>query len=135
MVSTCESLECRTCSEEMAFLSSRLISLSILAAAVIAAPNSGSNSPPSGKCTETLLPVHVSTVNSILNIDSPRNQQELTDFVTRWTSATSNVTAEVVKGDAPINATYNIWTQLCVPAAQESSGTAELAVHGSVVQC
>ncbi|KAJ2929160.1 hypothetical protein H1R20_g7923, partial [Candolleomyces eurysporus] len=109
---------------------SRLISLSILVAAVIAAPNNGaSSSPPSGKCTETLLPVHVSAVNRILKIDSPRNQQELTDFVTRWSSATSNVTAEVVQGNAPINVTYNIWTQLCVPATQESK-TVELAVHG-----
>ncbi|KAJ2916917.1 hypothetical protein MD484_g3486, partial [Candolleomyces efflorescens] len=66
----------------------------------------------------------------VIQLDSPRNQQELTDFVTRWTSATSNVTSEVVQGDAPINATYNIWTQLCVPTNGTASKTVELAVHG-----
>ena len=115
---------------------SRLFSLFLLTTAAIAAPSQGASSsisPLGGKCSENLLPVHVSAVNRVIQLDSPRNQQELTDFVTRWTSATSNVTSEVVQGDAPINATYNIWTQLCVPTNGTASKTVELAVHGCVV--
>jgi hypothetical protein len=82
------------------------------------------------KCTTTILPISVNAMNKELKIAAPETQFELTGLATRLSSETSNVTAEVVGGDVPNNKTYNIWTQLCLPATQDAKKTVEIAVHG-----
>ncbi|TFK22243.1 alpha/beta-hydrolase [Coprinopsis marcescibilis] len=81
-------------------------------------------------CITTLLPVRVNATNKDLNIEAPKSQDELTGFATRFTSLNSNVTTDVIKGDITNNATYNIWTKLCIPQTQDAHKTVELAVHG-----
>ncbi|KAH6908968.1 Alpha/Beta hydrolase protein [Coprinopsis sp. MPI-PUGE-AT-0042] len=82
------------------------------------------------KCSTTILPISVNAINKELKITAPKTQFELTGFATRFNSETSNVTAEVVGGDVPNNKTYNIWTQLCLPATQDEKKTVEITVHG-----
>ncbi|KAF6752437.1 Alpha/beta hydrolase family-domain-containing protein [Ephemerocybe angulata] len=84
-----------------------------------------------GKCIDALLPVNVTAQNTQLKVSAPRNQQELTDIITRLTSETSNVTAEVTGPPATNKATYKIWTRLCVPTSQDTSKTVQLAIHGT----
>jgi hypothetical protein len=81
-------------------------------------------------CTTTVLSISVNAMNKELKITAPKDQFEFTGLATRLNSETSNVTAEVVGGDVPNNKTYNIWTQLCLPASQDKKKTVEIAVHG-----
>ncbi|KAF5335742.1 hypothetical protein D9611_009647 [Ephemerocybe angulata] len=85
---------------------------------------------PNGKCSDVLLPVSVTAQNAVLNITAPHNQQELTDFIAQFTSLTSNSTTQIIGAPVTNNATYKIWTELCLPTKQDSANTVEFAVHG-----
>lgn len=80
-----------------------------------------------------VVPVDVSAETIVLNLSPPSNQTELTGLITRVASETSNVTAAIVGGTYNLDATYNIWSQLCVPAGFESGGVVEFTIHGYVV--
>ncbi|KAF6742460.1 hypothetical protein DFP72DRAFT_1105911 [Ephemerocybe angulata] len=64
-------------------------------------------------CVETLLPVSIAANNTEIKLAAPRNQQELTDLITRISSQTSNVTSEVQTGKT-----------------LDAANTVELAIHG-----
>ncbi|KAF6752438.1 hypothetical protein DFP72DRAFT_1171641 [Ephemerocybe angulata] len=85
---------------------------------------------PNGKCSDVLLPVSVTAQNAVLNITAPHNQQELTDFIAQFTSLTSNSTTQIIGAPVTNNATYKIWTELCLPTKQDTANTVEFAVHG-----
>ncbi|KAF6749047.1 Alpha/Beta hydrolase protein [Ephemerocybe angulata] len=106
-------------------VSSRLASLAFLISVTVV--NAVSN----GHCTETILPLSIIANNTEIKLSAPRSQMEVSDLVTRISSLTSNLTSEIVGGPRVNNATYRIWTQLCVPTKPDASKTVELAVHGA----
>ncbi|KAJ3503956.1 hypothetical protein NMY22_g18073 [Coprinellus aureogranulatus] len=83
-----------------------------------------------GKCYENYVNVNVSALNYKLDITPPKDQEEVTDFVVRWTSENSNVTKEVVGEPVENVGTYKIYTVFCVPEKQDERKTVELAIHG-----
>ncbi|KII91729.1 hypothetical protein PLICRDRAFT_123246 [Plicaturopsis crispa FD-325 SS-3] len=81
-------------------------------------------------CTTMKVPVSVSLETTKLDLSAPANETELTALVTQIVSATSNVTSALVKGTELLNATYEIYSQLCIPAGFKQNGTLEFAIHG-----
>ncbi|THU89998.1 hypothetical protein K435DRAFT_864701 [Dendrothele bispora CBS 962.96] len=81
-------------------------------------------------CTEFFVPVSISAQTVELNLGSPHNQSELTSLVTRMTYLESTIVDEVTVGPSMVNATYNIWSQLCVPDGFEEDGVIEFTIHG-----
>lgn len=81
-------------------------------------------------CTETVIPISVSTQVTVLKISPPANQSEVSGFSGLIASLTSNVTHDVVDGKQALNASYRIWSELCVPNGFKAGGTVELAIHG-----
>jgi len=84
------------------------------------------------KCSEFSVPVTVSANTLQLNITAPQNQIELTALVTELAYLNSTVTDEVTIGPASVDASYDIWSQLCVPDDFGSDGVLEFAIHGYV---
>ncbi|KAF8219650.1 hypothetical protein L208DRAFT_1338747 [Tricholoma matsutake] len=80
-------------------------------------------------CIISTLPIQVSVDTIALNLDPPSNQTELTGILTRFASQTSNFTESIMNGTTKIEATYQIYTQLCVPDGF-TGGIVELAIHG-----
>ena len=91
-------------------------------------------SPSAGKCTSSVIPVSITANNTVLNLDPPKDQQALTDFILRWTSDPASVNAVVVgEGKTVVNKnTYQIWTTLCLPAKQDAKKTVEFLLHAYV---
>ncbi|KAF5334008.1 hypothetical protein D9611_015102 [Ephemerocybe angulata] len=83
-----------------------------------------------GNCFDAVIPVNITADNTNYKLTLPKNQEEVTDLFTRFTSLTSNVTTEIDGGTKTIKATYKIWTSLCIPNNQDAAKTVELAVHG-----
>ncbi|KAF5313450.1 hypothetical protein D9611_008674 [Ephemerocybe angulata] len=84
-----------------------------------------------GNCFDAVIPVNITADNTNYKLTLPKNQEEVTDLFTRFTSLTSNVTTEIDGGTKTIKATYKIWTSLCIPNNQDAAKTVELAVHGA----
>lgn len=80
-------------------------------------------------CIISTLPIQVSVDTIALNLDPPSNQTELTGILTRFASQTSNFTESIMNGTTKIEATYQIYTQLCVPDGF-TGGIVEFAIHG-----
>ncbi|KAF8970842.1 Alpha/Beta hydrolase protein [Flammula alnicola] len=80
-------------------------------------------------CQQLTVPISITANTLIINVSPPQNQSELTGLVTKFTSLTSNVTRHDVQGQTTLNATYNIWTLLCLPSNNNAS-TVEFAIHG-----
>jgi len=87
---------------------------------------------PSYHCTEIVVPVNVSLQTILLNLSAPANQTELTGFITKLNSETSNITTSIMGGNTNLTASYNIWSQLCIPAGFRPNGTLEFAIHGFI---
>ncbi|KAJ3547848.1 hypothetical protein NMY22_g1489 [Coprinellus aureogranulatus] len=85
-----------------------------------------------GDCTESIMPISITANNTRLKVDSPENQQALTDFVISWTSDVANFTRSISGETFVNNKTYNINTLLCIPKTQDEKGTVEFVVHGFV---
>ncbi|KAL0959021.1 hypothetical protein HGRIS_014332 [Hohenbuehelia grisea] len=122
------------------YLSQTILPLTILAAAAVrasvldATPDAAANNvtAPSitgRNCSEFYITVDVSAETEKLNVTAPANQFELTDLVT--TLASVNVPMQSLStGTVQLNATYKIWSQLCVPTGFTANGTLEFAIHG-----
>ncbi|TEB24087.1 hypothetical protein FA13DRAFT_1639058 [Coprinellus micaceus] len=83
-----------------------------------------------GKCTESLIPVSINATNVILDFDTPKDQQVVTDLILRWTTDPEGTLGGIIKGNVDNNNTYRINALFCVPEEQDERGTVELAVHG-----
>lgn len=81
-------------------------------------------------CTESVIPISITAQTTVLKISPPANQTELSGYTGLMSSLTSNFTTDVVDGKTTLNASYNIWSELCVPAGFKAGGTVELAIHG-----
>ncbi|KAF9466674.1 hypothetical protein BDZ94DRAFT_1319199 [Collybia nuda] len=83
-------------------------------------------------CIDGLVPVKVSADPIKFDLPPPNSQSDLTAFLTRLTSETSNVTSAIKGRAVHLEATYNIWSMLCIPAGfpQNGSGIVEFAIHG-----
>jgi hypothetical protein len=66
------------------------------------------------RCMNSSMPVKVSANTVDFNLSLPANQIELTGLLS-FASQTSNLTESIKKGTSKLEATYNIYTQLCVP--------------------
>lgn len=103
------------------------LALALASASASAAPhNPGSNS----QCVQLEVPVQISAENH--EIDMPRvdNNVDAIDWVwdiTTWSQP--NVTTRV-KSIIPINETFIISAQLCVPRGGAKSEILQLATHG-----
>lgn len=84
-------------------------------------------------CTENIIPVPIFAQTTDIKLSVPANQTELTGLATQLDSKTSNVSTEVYGAKISLDATYNIWSEICIPAGFSSGGIVELAVHGFVV--
>ncbi|KAF8955634.1 hypothetical protein BDZ97DRAFT_1856429 [Flammula alnicola] len=84
----------------------------------------------SPQCQQVTIPVSITTNTLVINVSTPANQSELTGLITKFTSLTSNVTKDDIQGQTSLNATYNIWTLLCLPSGSNTSSTVEFAIHG-----
>jgi hypothetical protein len=83
-----------------------------------------------------LLPVTVSADVIDFNLAPPNNQMELTGLLTRFASQTSNLTDSIKIGMTKLKATYDIYTELYVPAEFPKGGIVEFAIHGyDIVYC
>ncbi|KAF8955647.1 hypothetical protein BDZ97DRAFT_1926508 [Flammula alnicola] len=80
-------------------------------------------------CQQLTIPVSITANPFVINIPTPANQSELTGLITKFTSLTSNVTKDDIQGQTSLNATYKIWTLLCLPSNSTAS-TVEFAIHG-----
>lgn len=83
-------------------------------------------------CNSAVLPITISAETTILNFAAPANQTELSGLNTALAAVNSNTTASVIGGAVHLDATYDIWTELCVPEGFQAGGTVELTVHGYV---
>lgn len=83
-------------------------------------------------CTGAQLPVSISTDITKFNLAAPSNQTELTGLNTELASLTSNLTVSVNGGTTHLDASYDIYAELCVPEDFKEGGTVELAVHGYI---
>ncbi|THU77577.1 alpha/beta-hydrolase, partial [Dendrothele bispora CBS 962.96] len=111
-------------------LSSPIIPLSVLSlvAFAIAVPSrtrSGSYS-----CSEFSVPLTVSASTVKLNLTAPQNQIELTGLVADLSHLNATIGDKVTVGRATVNATYDIWSQLCVPDDFTPDGILEFTIHG-----
>jgi hypothetical protein len=84
-------------------------------------------------CIESFLAVNISASTINLNLSPPNNQTELTGLITRFASQTSNLTASINTGMTTVEATYDIYSELCVPPTFSPGGIVEFAVHGYVI--
>ncbi|THV02043.1 hypothetical protein K435DRAFT_963307 [Dendrothele bispora CBS 962.96] len=82
-------------------------------------------------CTEFFVPVDISAQTVKLNLGNPHNQSELSGLVTRMTYLNSTIVDEVTVGPSMVNATFNIWSELCVPGGFKEDGIIEFTIHGS----
>ncbi|KAK7450121.1 hypothetical protein VKT23_013003 [Stygiomarasmius scandens] len=104
--------------------------LSIFVSSATAQTNTSSFS--SFNCSEFLIPVSISAQTIKFNLTNPKDQFELSGLVTRMTYLNSTLVEEVTIGPSTVNATYNIWSQLCVPDGfDEENGILEFTIHGS----
>ncbi|THU91784.1 hypothetical protein K435DRAFT_863073 [Dendrothele bispora CBS 962.96] len=92
--------------------------------------NAAAQTASSLNCTEFFVPVNISTQTSKLNVTAPSSQAEMTGLITRMTWANSSITNDVNLGTTALNATYKIWSQLCVPDGFGANGTLEFTIHG-----
>lgn len=83
-----------------------------------------------GHCTDAVMRISVVANNTVFKLDPPENEEILTDFIVRLTSEGSTVAEDVIGGTVVNNATYGIYTMLCVPSKQDERKTVELALHG-----
>jgi len=83
-------------------------------------------------CIESILSVNVSANTIDFNLAPPSSQTELTGLVTRFASQTSNFTDSIKIGTTRIEKTYDIYSQLYMPAGF-SSGIVEFAIHGHAI--
>lgn len=83
-------------------------------------------------CKETMVPVNISAQTTTLNIAPPSNQTELSGLNGQLASLTSNVTTSVSGNKTDLNASYKIFTELCVPDGFKEGGTVQFAIHGCV---
>lgn len=81
-------------------------------------------------CTYSFVPVHVNSETVVFDLEQPANVSQLTGFLTRYISETSNTSASIMTGTHTLNASYDIFTQLCVPSNFTRNGTLEFAIHG-----
>ncbi|KAH9475537.1 hypothetical protein JR316_0012652 [Psilocybe cubensis] len=93
------------------------------------------SAPPSGsaQCRQITIPVSVTALTQNIELTAPKNQSELTGFITKVTSLSSNVTADVLQGQRNLTANYKIWSLLCLPvtvSSERAITTVEFAVHG-----
>ncbi|THV04597.1 alpha/beta-hydrolase, partial [Dendrothele bispora CBS 962.96] len=112
-------------------LSSSVIPLSVLslvafATAVPSRTRSGAYS-----CSEFSVPITVSASTVKLNLTAPQSQIELTGLVADISHLNATIGNEVTVGPATVNATYDIWSQLCVPDDFAPDGILEFAIHGA----
>jgi hypothetical protein len=81
-------------------------------------------------CIQSFLAVNVSANTINLKLAPPNNQTELTGLITRFVSQTSNLTASIKTGMMTVEATYDIYSELCVPPGFSPGGIVEFAIHG-----
>jgi len=122
----------RTTNFQCKMLSS-LLSASFLFSAFVSSATAQTNTSSfsSFNCSEFLIPVSISAQTTKFNLTNPKDQFELSGLVTRMTYLNSTLVEEVTIGPSTVNATYNIWSQLCVPDGfDEENGILEFTIHG-----
>ncbi|KAF8871183.1 Alpha/beta hydrolase family-domain-containing protein [Infundibulicybe gibba] len=107
-----------------------LLFLSLSSPLLAARGHSVRASPLAYNCTQTTIPISVSTQTLDLPLREPQSQLELTGTITQIVSTTSNVTAAAATGLISVNATYQIYSELCIPARFAPGGVLEFAIHG-----
>ncbi|PPQ94914.1 hypothetical protein CVT25_004400 [Psilocybe cyanescens] len=106
--------------------------LSVLVIALSASCLALATRPSGPKCQQVTIPVIISATTQNIDLKAPKNQSELTGLITRFTSLSSNVTADVLKGETNLTASYKIWSLLCLPSnvSTKPVTTVEFAIHG-----
>jgi hypothetical protein len=84
---------------------------------------------PSYTCSEFFVPVNVTAQTVQLNVTAPVDQFELTGILTQLSWDDSTYVQDVTIGPTTLEASYNIWSQLCVPNDFPADGIVEFAIH------
>ncbi|KAJ9609116.1 hypothetical protein H2200_006887 [Cladophialophora chaetospira] len=110
----------------------RLITLgALIAPAALAAPGRHYNATRADRpCIELRIPVHVVANNSqyqMPRVDSTIDYVDWVWFTERWSALTS---AELVTGAIPVNQTFTIHGQLCIPPGGSKADILQIATHG-----
>ncbi|KAG8745167.1 hypothetical protein FRC10_008620 [Ceratobasidium sp. 414] len=100
--------------------------------------NSPASSPTSsGTCSQARVPVTVNVATTDLHISKPATQAALTGLMANYWSTGSTVSTQAMPvnpdGSLPrktTQATYNIFTQLCVPNGWKDGGVVHVGTHG-----
>ncbi|PPQ76378.1 hypothetical protein CVT26_015386 [Gymnopilus dilepis] len=102
-----------------------LLPFTFVSAALALSPQRGTPS----NCKQATIPVTVTAHPRVISLSTPKNQSEVIGFFTSLTSVNSTLAADVVHDPTTLNATYNIWTLLCLPPKGKAD-ILEFAVHG-----
>ena len=102
-----------------------LLPFTFVSAALALSPQKGTPS----NCKQATIPVTVTAHPRVISLSTPKNQSEVIGFFTSLTSVNSTLAADVVHEPTTLNATYNIWTLLCLPPKGKAD-ILEFAIHG-----
>ncbi|KAG8712447.1 hypothetical protein FRC08_014563 [Ceratobasidium sp. 394] len=101
-------------------------------------PNSPNSSPTSsGTCTQTRVPVTVNVATTDIRTPKPVTQGAVAGFMANYWATGSTVSQQAMPpnpdGSRPsktTQATYNIFTQLCLPNGWRDGGVVHIGTHG-----
>ncbi|KAL4950988.1 Alpha/beta hydrolase family-domain-containing protein [Aspergillus filifer] len=81
-------------------------------------------------CKDLTLSLSITATNSLYDIPRVENTIDAVDLVWNLDTWTSPSSADRIKGDFPINQTFTISAQLCVPKDSKKKGILQIATHG-----
>ncbi|KAG9086476.1 hypothetical protein FRC06_003067 [Ceratobasidium sp. 370] len=91
----------------------------------------------SGTCSQARVPVTVNVATTDVRISKPATQGALTGFMANYWSTGSTVSQQAMPrnpdGSPPrktTQATYNVFTQLCIPDGWKDGGVVHVGTHG-----
>ena len=82
-------------------------------------------------CIEGTLDITASANNLRLNLESPANRSVVTELVTELLQVNSTLGERLAGGPSPVNGTFGIRSQLCIPVRGAQSSVLQFLVHGA----